>query len=576
MVIHQDALLVVRFASDLQGDVKCFRVGFAVRQYIQDIHHAVETIRNAQHSQRAAGVCLIGIGEYELPGRGVQQNFTQPGVWLDVLGQGDVMHISQVLVNVNPIIYVQPAQGGAIFVEKLHARLNDIFERDANLMVHEIQDPVSHSFPDSAVGGIQGVVKVKKDGCKRHTLKYTRSWFADGQSFWYDSVIRMQIMDIQLSQEEYFRYSRHLMLPEVGVEGQKKLKGASVLITGTGGLGSPIALYLAAAGIGRIGLVDYDTVEVSNLQRQIIHGTGTVGVPKVESARARISDLNPHVQVEIHNEVLTSQNIMEIASGYDVLVDGSDNLATRYLLNDYAVITGKPYIYGSIFRFEGQVSVFDSRSGPCYRCLFPVPPPPELMPNCSSAGVLGVLPGIIGTIQANETIKVLLGVGQPLVGRLLLFDALEMRFSEILLRKNPACPVCGETPTIHALIDYEQFCGATYRRAGAQDSPEFDLLPLELHARLKNGEKITLVDVRDPVESQVSFLPDAVIIPLERLAGRLGEIPRDYPVVLFCRTGSRSLQAAAMLKQAGFPEVKYLKGGINAWAVQVDPGMKQY
>jgi len=408
------------------------------------------------------------------------------------------------------------------------------------------------------------------------TVTYTRSWFASKPAFWYDLSIRIQAMDIQLSQEEYFRYSRHLMLPEVGVEGQKRLKGASVLITGSGGLGSPIALYLAAAGVGRIGLADYDTVEDSNLQRQIIHGTSTVGMFKVESARARISDLNPFVQVETYNAVLTSNNITEIAEGYDVLVDGSDNLATRYLLNDFAVINGKPYIYGSIFRFEGQVSVFDSRNGPCYRCLFPAPPPPELMPSCSSVGVLGVLPGIIGTIQANETIKVLLGIGQPLIGRLLLLDAQEMRFSEILLRKNPACPVCGEAPTIHALVDYEQFCGVPYRRAGAQDSPEFDLLPLELYDRLKNGENITLVDVRDPVESQVSSLPAAINIPLERLLGRLGEIPRDYPVVVFCRTGSRGLQAAVMLKQAGFPDVKHLKGGINGWAVQVDPGMKQY
>ncbi len=383
-------------------------------------------------------------------------------------------------------------------------------------------------------------------------------------------------MDKTLSQEEFFRYSRHLMLPEVGLKGQEKLKGSSVLIIGTGGLGSPNALYLAAAGIGRIGLVDYDTVEDSNLQRQIIHGSNTLGVPKVESARARISDLNPFIQVDTYNEVLTSHNIEEIAGSYDVLVDGSDNLATRYLLNDFSVLNEKPYVYGSIFRFEGQVSVFDSRTGPCYRCLFPSPPPPELMPNCSSAGVLGVLPGIIGTIQANETIKILLGVGQPLAGRLLLIDALEMQFSEILLRKNPSCPVCGEAPSIKQLIDYEQFCGAPYRRESAQESPEFDMLPHDLHDRLEKGEKITLVDVRDLVESQVSSLPNAVHIPLERLASQLDEIPRDGLVILFCRTGARSLQAASLLKRAGFFQVKHLKGGINGWAQQVDPELMQY
>jgi len=383
-------------------------------------------------------------------------------------------------------------------------------------------------------------------------------------------------MDIHLSQEEYFRYSRHLMLPEVGLAGQKKLKSASVLIAGTGGLGSPIALYLAAAGVGRIGLVDYDTVEVSNLQRQIIHSTNTIGVEKVESARERLFDLNPHVQVEMHRAVLNSSNIFDIAGDYDVLVDGSDNLATRYLLNDFAVLNKKTYIYGSIYRFEGQVSVFDSRIGPCYRCLFPSPPPPEMMPTCSDTGVLGVLPGIIGTIEANETIKVLLGAGEPLVGRLLLFDALEMRFTEIHLRKNPACPICGETASIHELIDYEQFCGAPYRRAENKPSQEFDLLPGELHARISNGERITLLDVRDPVESQVSVLPDAINIPLERLTARLEEIPDDHLVVVYCRTGARSLQATALLRQAGFLMVKQLQGGINAWARQIDLDMKQY
>jgi adenylyltransferase/sulfurtransferase len=257
-------------------------------------------------------------------------------------------------------------------------------------------------------------------------------------------------------------------------------------------------------------------------------------------------------------------------------VDGSDNLATRYLLNDFAVLNKKPYVYGSIYRFEGQVSVFDCRTGPCYRCLFPSPPPPELMPSCSSAGVLGVLPGIIGCIQANETIKVLLGAGEPLIGRLLLFDALEMRFTEIQLRKNPACPVCGETPSIRDLIDYEQFCGAPYRRAESTPSGEFDILPGELHTRIDNGERITLLDVRDPVESQVSGLPGALNIPLERLAARLKEIPHELPVVVYCRTGARSLQAARILRQAGFLQVLHLQGGINAWAQQIDPHMMQY
>lgn len=380
-----------------------------------------------------------------------------------------------------------------------------------------------------------------------------------------------------LSQAEIFRYSRHMLIPEVGLEGQQKLKNTSVLIVGTGGLGSPVALYLAAAGIGRIGLVDYDVVEESNLQRQVIHSTEWVGRPKVESARQRLLELNPFIKVDPYNVVLSAENADRISEGYDILVDGTDNFPTRYLLNDLAVLTGRPFVYGSIFRYEGQVSVFDARRGPCYRCLFSEPPPPGSVPSCGEAGVFGVLPGTIGSIQATEVIKLALGGGEPLVGRLLLYDALEMSFQTIQLRKNPQCKICGEQPEVTHLIDYEAFCGAPAREQADQDAGEgWDLSPLEVAERLRQGEPLELIDVRDPIEQQVSALPAARLIPLEQILHRSGELDPEKEYVLFCRTGVRSARAVRLLAAAGFGKVKNLAGGINAWAEQVDPSLWRY
>lgn len=381
----------------------------------------------------------------------------------------------------------------------------------------------------------------------------------------------------KLTQEEILRYSRHLLIPEVGLEGQRKLKAASVLLVGSGGLGSPIALYLAAAGVGRIGIVDYDVVDASNLQRQIIHDTQRIGMLKVESARSRLLALNPFVQVDVYNEVFTSQNAERIAADYDILVDGSDNFPTRYLLNDLAVLSGKPFVYGSIFRFEGQVSVFDARHGPCYRCLFPEPPPPDTVPSCADAGVFGVLPGTIGSIQATEVIKLILGIGEPLTGKLLLYDALDMSMQTIHLRKNPGCKVCGESPEVTGLVDYEAFCGVPARAL-----PEIGLEanrviePLDLKRRLETGDEVVLIDVRDPVEQQVAALPGALVIPLERLGQRMKELDPQREYVLFCRTGVRSARGVRQMAAAGFAKVKNLRGGLNAWAEQVDPSMWKY
>lgn len=383
-------------------------------------------------------------------------------------------------------------------------------------------------------------------------------------------------MQADLSREEVLRYSRHLILPDVGLEGQRKLKAASVLVVGSGGLGSPICLYLAAAGVGRIGIVDYDVVDLSNLQRQILHSTPRIGTPKVESARKRLQELNPHVQVETCNEVLTSENMERIAAGYDILVDGTDNFPTRYLLNDYAALSGKPYVYGSIFRFEGQVSVFDARQGPCYRCLFPEPPPPGMVPTCAEGGVMGILPGTIGTLQATEAIKLILGIGSPLIGRLLLYDALEGSFQTIQLRKNPACVVCGEHPTITHLIDYEQFCGAPAYRPTETPLQSWDIEPCQLAERLRHGEHICLLDVREAVEQQVSSLPGALHIPYGHLSSRLNELPKNGEIVVFCRTGSRSAYAVQLLHGQGFTNAKNLRGGINAWAREVDKTMLEY
>ncbi len=380
-----------------------------------------------------------------------------------------------------------------------------------------------------------------------------------------------------LSHEEILRYSRHLLIPDVGMEGQRKLKAASVLIIGTGGLGSPVALYLAAAGIGRIGLVDYDVVDRTNLQRQVIHGTSTIDRLKVESARQRMLDLNPDIQVDIYNQVFTSENARGIAEPYDLIIDGSDNFPTRYLTNDLCVLTGKANVYGSVYRFEGQVSVFDARHGPCYRCLFPDPPPPGLVPSCAESGVLGILPGTIGTLQATEALKLILGIGEPLIGRLLLYNAQDMSFEFVKLRKNPACKVCGEHPSVTELIDYEAFCGVPGREVETGSAgKEWDITPSELEARLKSGASLCLVDVREPHELEISHIDGTYSIPLGQLAMRSHELdPRDE-IVLICKAGVRSTRGLHILLGAGFRKLHNLKGGLNAWAKEVDPSQPIY
>jgi sulfur-carrier protein adenylyltransferase/sulfurtransferase len=380
----------------------------------------------------------------------------------------------------------------------------------------------------------------------------------------------------ELNREEILRYSRHLLIPEVGLEGQRKLKNSSALIVGTGGLGSPVSLYMAAAGVGRIGLVDYDVVDSSNLQRQIIHGTSTIGKLKVESAKAKLLDLNPDIQVDVYNEPYTSENALRIAANYDIILDGTDNFPTRYLTNDVAVFLGKPNVYASIFRFDGQVSVFYAKEGPCYRCLFPEPPPPGLVPSCAEGGVLGVLPGTIGTLQATEALKVLLGIGEPLIGRLLLYNALDMTFDFVKLKKNPNCRVCGPNADIKELIDYEEFCGVPshdHEESNAVNS--FDITAKELAERVKTNH-LKLLDVREPHELEISKIPSAINIPLGQLAGRLSELDSADDMVILCKSGSRSMRALELLSSAGFKKVKNLKGGINAWAREVDTELPVY
>ncbi len=380
----------------------------------------------------------------------------------------------------------------------------------------------------------------------------------------------------ELSRDEILRYSRHLLIPEVGLEGQRKLKNSSALIIGTGGLGSPVSLYLAAAGIGRIGLVDYDVVDSSNLQRQVIHGTSTVGKLKVESARAKLLDLNPEIQVDVYNEPYTSENALRIAKDYDIILDGTDNFPTRYLTNDVAVFLGKPNVYASIYRFDGQVSVFYAKEGPCYRCLFPEPPPPGLVPSCAEGGVLGVLPGTIGTIQATEALKVLLGIGEPLIGKLLLYNALDMSFDFVKLKKNPNCRVCGPNADIKELIDYEEFCGVpSHDHEEGSAGANWDITVQELAERVKTNH-LKLVDVREPHELEISRLPNATNIPLGQLAARLSELDSAEEMVIFCKSGSRSARGLELLTSAGFKKVKNLKGGINAWAREVDTSLPIY
>jgi len=380
---------------------------------------------------------------------------------------------------------------------------------------------------------------------------------------------------VTLSKEEIQRYSRHLIMPEVGMDGQLKLKAAKVLCIGTGGLGAPLGQYLAAAGVGRIGLVDFDKVDLTNLQRQILFSTNDVGRPKIEAAAERLRGLNPDIQIDTFETMLTSANALDILKDYDVIVDGTDNFATRYLVNDACVLLGKPNVYGSIFRFEGQASVFGYPGGPCYRCLYPEPPPPGLVPSCAEGGVLGVLPGIVGSIQAAETLKLIIGKGEPLVGRLLLFDALSMRFRELKLRKNSECPVCGAHPTVTKLIDYAEFCGVRGEEAPAPVSTVPEITPRVLKARLDRGDDLFILDVREPHEYQICNI-GGYLIPLGDLSRRVSELDSSREIVAHCRSGKRSAEASEFLRQAGFRKVLNLKGGILAWSDEVDPSVPKY
>jgi adenylyltransferase/sulfurtransferase len=379
----------------------------------------------------------------------------------------------------------------------------------------------------------------------------------------------------KLSNEEILRYSRHLIMPEVGMEGQLKLKAAKVLLIGTGGLGAPLGLYLAAAGIGKLGLIDFDVVDFTNLQRQVTFGTSDVGKAKSEAARVRLSNLNPDIEIEAFETKLTSENALQLFKDFDIIVDGTDNFPTRYLVNDASILLGKPNVYGSIFRFEGQITVFGMPDGPCYRCLYPEPPPPGLVPSCAEGGVLGVLPGIVGSIQAMETIKLVLGRGRNLTGRLLLFDALEMAFSEVKLRKNPNCPLCGTHRTIDKLIDYYEFCGVRGEEAPASDLKVPEITPRELKARLDRGESLFILDVREPHEYQICNLRGR-LIPLGELPRRVHELDSSLEIVAHCRSGKRSAEAIDFLRKAGFRKVHNLKGGILAWSDEVDSSVPKY
>jgi molybdopterin/thiamine biosynthesis adenylyltransferase/rhodanese-related sulfurtransferase len=381
-----------------------------------------------------------------------------------------------------------------------------------------------------------------------------------------------------LTNDEVKRYSRHLIMPEVGMEGQRKLKAGSVLCIGAGGLGSPAAMYLAAAGVGTIGVVDFDVVDFSNLQRQIIHGTPDVGRSKLASARDRITAINPHVDVQTYETALTSENAFKLFEPYDVILDGTDNFPTRYLTNDACVLLGKPNAYGSIFRFEGQASVFATKDGPCYRCLYPEPPPPGLVPSCAEGGVLGVLPGIIGVIQATEAVKLITGIGEPLIGRFLLYDALKMRFRELKVPKDPECPVCGKNPTVTKLIDYDQFCGihppaAEQTVTGSQSG---EITAVELKQRLDRGDKLRIIDVREPNEYQINRIPGSELIPLGELPRRYAELDPNDELVMQCKMGGRSAKAADFLRSVGFKRVLNLKGGILDWVDKVDPSQPKY
>jgi len=390
-----------------------------------------------------------------------------------------------------------------------------------------------------------------------------------------------------LNKDEILRYSRHLILPEVGMEGQLKLKNAKVLMVGAGGLGAPLGLYLAASGVGRVGIVDFDVVDYTNLQRQVIHGTKDVGRKKLDSAADSMLDINPYMQVDKFDTAITSENALDIIKDYDMVVDGTDNFPTRYLINDACVLLKKPNVYGSIFRFEGQATIFAYPGGPCYRCLYPEPPPPGLVPSCAEGGVLGILPGTVGLIQATEAVKLILGIGEPLIGRLLLYDALAMRFRELKLRRNSECPVCGDNPSIHELIDYHQFCGVpnpaevapvaeqqAQPQGGYMSDTEIDAVALK--ARLDRGDKFQFIDVREPNEYQIASIPGAKLIPLGDVPKRVGELDPNTEVIAFCKMGGRSARACDFLRQSGFKNVKNMLGGITAWSDKIDPSVPKY
>ncbi len=387
--------------------------------------------------------------------------------------------------------------------------------------------------------------------------------------------VGLEAPPVTLSKEEILRYSRHLIIPEVGMEGQLKLKNASVVLIGTGGLGAPLGLYLAAAGIGRIGLVDFDVVDFTNLQRQVIHGTKDVGRKKLDSAAESMQDINPYVRIDKYDTALSSENALDILKDYDLVIDGTDNFPTRYLVNDACVLLKKPNVYGSIFRFEGQATIFAYEGGPCYRCLYPEPPPPGLVPSCAEGGVLGILPGTIGLIQATEAVKLILGIGEPLVGRLMLYDALGMRFRELKLRRNPECPVCGDHPTITKLIDYQEFCGIPQAPAAPAVS-EGDIDPVEVKAKIDRKDPFVLIDVREPHEWNIGHIPYAKLIPLGDLPKRVNELNPADEIVAHCKSGVRSAKAIDFLKQAGFKKLRNMKGGILAWSDKVDPSVPKY
>jgi adenylyltransferase/sulfurtransferase len=441
-----------------------------------------------------------------------------------------------------------------------------------NALVNTYPDIKAHLFADNDT--LRDFINLFVDGKNVNSLQGLDTPVADNGEVMIVPAIAGGSGDSELTNDEISRYSRHLLLPEIGVEGQKKLKAAKVLIIGTGGLGAPLALYLSAAGVGTIGLVDFDVVDESNLQRQIIHSTRDIGRPKVASAKDRIKGVNPLVNVIVHNTMLTSQNALDIIGGYDIVADGTDNFQTRYLVNDACVFLGKPNVYGSVFQFEGQSSVFGAKDGPCYRCLYPSPPPPGLVPSCAEGGVMGVLPGIIGTIQAAETIKLIVGGAKPLVGRLLHFDAWRMAFHELKLDKDENCPVCGKNPSIRELIDYEQFCGL---KKNQDSEPIETITAIDLKQRLDKGDNIQFIDIREPHERAIVKFPNAKIMPLGQLVRRMDELDTSIDSVFLCKIGQRSILGIRALREAGYKgRLLNLQDGLNAWARNVDTSMPVY